>query len=68
MRGFDHVESWIFDLDNTLYPASCRLFDQIDVLMGTFIADRFNIDRVAARKMQKDFFYKYGTTLRGADG
>ena len=31
MRGFAHVDTWVFDLDNTLYPASCRLFDQIDV-------------------------------------
>ncbi len=63
--GFHHVETWIFDLDNTLYPASCRLFDQIDVRMGEFIADMFKVDRVEARRIQKDFFYKYGTTLRG---
>lgn len=33
MRGFDHIDTWVFDLDNTLYPASCRLFDQIDQKM-----------------------------------
>ena len=37
MRGFAHVDTWVFDLDNTLYPASCRLFDQIDVKMGDFV-------------------------------
>jgi putative hydrolase of the HAD superfamily len=63
--GFEHVETWIFDLDNTLYPASCRLFDQIDVRMGDFIAGMFNVDRQEARRIQKDFFYRYGTTLRG---
>lgn len=63
--GFHHVDTWIFDLDNTLYPASCRLFDQIDVRMGEFISDQFKVDRVEARRIQKDFFYKYGTTLRG---
>lgn len=63
--GFHHVDTWIFDLDNTLYPASCRLFDQIDVRMGEFISDLFKVDRVEARRIQKDFFYKYGTTLRG---
>ena len=63
--GFSHVETWIFDLDNTLYPASCRLFDQIDVRMGEFIANLFQVDKVEARRIQKDFFYKYGTTLRG---
>lgn len=63
--GFHHVDTWIFDLDNTLYPASCRLFDQIDVRMGEFISDLFKVDRVEARRIQKDFFYRYGTTLRG---
>jgi putative hydrolase of the HAD superfamily len=63
--GFHHVETWIFDLDNTLYPASCRLFDQIDVRMGEFISNLFEVDKVEARRIQKDYFYKYGTTLRG---
>lgn len=63
--GFAHVETWVFDLDNTLYQARHRLFDQIDDKMGSFIANRFSIDRVEARRMQKDYFYRYGTTLRG---
>ena len=41
------------------------LFDQIDVRMGAFISDLFKVDKVEARRIQKDFFYKYGTTLRG---
>jgi putative hydrolase of the HAD superfamily len=64
-RAFDHVDTWIFDLDNTLYPSSCRLFDQIDERMGTFISDLLNVDRVEARRIQKKFFYEHGTTLRG---
>jgi putative hydrolase of the HAD superfamily len=63
--GFDHVETWIFDLDNTLYPSSCRLFDQIDERMGAFISDLLKVDRVEARRIQKQFFYQHGTTLRG---
>lgn len=62
---FDHIETWIFDLDNTLYPAACRLFDQIDQRMGAFIADLFDCDRVEARRIQKDYFRRYGTTMRG---
>ena len=64
-RAFDHVETWVFDLDNTLYPSSCRLFDQIDERMGAFISERLNVDRVEARRIQKQFFYEHGTTLRG---
>jgi len=59
------IQNWIFDLDNTLYPAECNLFAQIDERMGSFIADLLDVDRVAARKVQKDYYYRYGTTLNG---
>jgi putative hydrolase of the HAD superfamily len=65
MRGFAHVDTWIFDLDNTLYPASCRLFDQIDRNMTAIVADALRMDAVEARKLQKELFHKHGTTLRG---
>ena len=64
-RGFNHIDTWVFDLDNTLYPASCRLFDQIDVKIGAFVSQLLNVDAVEARLVQKAMFYKYGTTLRG---
>jgi putative hydrolase of the HAD superfamily len=63
--GFGHIESWIFDLDNTLYPASCRLFDQMDVKMGEFVSHLLGIEYVEAKKVQKRLFYAHGTTLRG---
>ncbi len=65
MKGFGHVDTWVFDLDNTLYPASCRLFDQIDVKMGEFVSRLLNVEYAEAKKYQKQLFYKYGTTLRG---
>ena len=64
-RGFGHIETWVFDLDNTLYPPSCRLFDQVDVRMGEFISRLLKVDRVEAKRVQKKFFHEYGTTLRG---
>ena len=60
---FSHVEHWVFDLDNTLYPARCRLFDQIDLKMGAFIADRLGVDRTEARRIQKKFFFEIGALL-----
>lgn len=63
--SLSHVEAWIFDIDNTLYPASCNLFAQIDQRMGAFISDFLGVDRVEARRVQKSFFRKYGTTMRG---
>ena len=65
MNGFSHVRHWVFDLDNTLYPARYRLFDQIDRRMGEYIARLFGVGREEARRIQKDYFYRYGTTLRG---
>jgi len=65
MRGFGHIDTWVFDLDNTLYPASCRLFDQIDVKMGNFVAELLGVDYPEAKRRQKELFYKHGTTLRG---
>jgi putative hydrolase of the HAD superfamily len=65
MRTFRHVDTWVFDLDNTLYPASCRLFDQIDWRMTGFVSNLLQLDPVEARKIQKGLFRKHGTTLRG---
>ena len=63
--AFAHVEAWIFDLDNTLYPASSRLFDQVDRRIGEFIAESFALNAADARALQKHYFRSYGTTLRG---
>ena len=59
------ITTWIFDLDNTLYPASCNLFAQIDAHMGSFIQDLLKVDAVEARRIQKGFFHAHGMTLRG---
>ena len=59
------VDVWIFDLDNTLYPSHCDLFAQVSQRMGEFIADFLSIDFADARALQKDFFHRHGTTLRG---
>ncbi|MFQ5347684.1 MAG: pyrimidine 5'-nucleotidase [Rhodothalassiaceae bacterium] len=59
------IDTWIFDLDNTLYPPGCALFDQIDRRMGGFIAELLGINEVSARALQKEYFLRHGTTLRG---
>jgi len=61
----NHIDCWIFDLDNTLYPASCNLFDQVDQRIGAFIADLLQVDGAEAKRLQKHYFSRYGTTLRG---
>jgi putative hydrolase of the HAD superfamily len=63
-RGFAHVDTWIFDLDNTLYPHDSRVWPQIDERITLYVADLFGLDGLSARALQKYFYYKYGTTLR----
>ncbi|MEG3123920.1 pyrimidine 5'-nucleotidase [Sphingomonas sp. GB1N7] len=60
-----HIRNWIFDLDNTLYPASARLFDKIDAKMGAYISERLGVDLDEARRIQKGYFHHHGTTLAG---
>jgi len=61
----DRYQTWVFDLDNTLYPSTCDLFSQIDDLMGSFISELLDVDRVEARRIQKGFLHGHGTTLNG---
>ena len=60
-----HVDTWIFDLDNTLYPASADLFAQIDRRMTAFVGELLHLEPEAAYRVQKDYFLAHGTTLAG---
>lgn len=62
---FAHIDHWIFDLDNVLYPSRCNLFALIDERMGLFLQDFLDCDPVEARRVQKDYFHDHGTTLAG---
>jgi len=62
LKNFDN---WIFDLDNTLYPVTANLFDQIDRRMCGYIASFLNVKKAEAYKIQKRFFREHGTSLRG---
>ena len=59
------IDTWVFDLDNTLYPASCNLFSQVDVRIGAFVSRILGLPADQARAVQKGYLAKYGTTLRG---
>jgi putative hydrolase of the HAD superfamily len=56
---------WLFDLDNTLYPHSCRLFDQVDRRMGEFVQALLNLPPDEARAVQKRYLREHGTTMNG---
>lgn len=62
---FSHVAFWVFDLDNTLYPPSARLFDQIEVKMTKYVMDALDVTQGEANRLRVDYWHRYGTTLAG---
>lgn len=64
-RPLGEIETWVFDLDNTLYPFSCNLFAEIETRMATFICAELGIDTEAAHALRRHYFRTHGTTLRG---
>ena len=65
IRALSHVRTWIFDLDNTLYPPVADLFGLIDDRMGAYISELLACDPIEARRVQKEYFLAHGTTLAG---
>jgi putative hydrolase of the HAD superfamily len=65
VRGFGQIESWVFDLDNTLYPHHLNLWQQVDERIRDYIVDFLHVDRDEALRLQKDYYRRYGTTMRG---
>src|SRR5882757_7800526 len=64
-RDFSHIETWVFDLDNTLYPHHLNLWQQVDERIRTYIADYLKVSRDEAFRLQKDYYKRYGTSMRG---
>lgn len=65
LPALTHIDCWIFDLDNTLYPPSADLFGRIDVRMGQYIQRLLGCGPDEARRVQKAYFIDHGTTLSG---
>lgn len=64
-QNFSHVTHWVFDLDNTLYPPSARLFDHIEQRMTAWVSRSLGVDRDEADRLRRHFWKTYGTTLAG---
>ena len=65
MKDLINIKYWIFDLDNTLYSGDTKVFDQVDKKMSKFISDKLGVSIEEAKKIQKNYFYEYNTTLNG---
>ena len=64
-RTFGHVETWVFDLDNTLYPHHLNLWQQVDERIRDYIARFLAVSHEEAFRLQKDYYKRYGTSMRG---
>ena len=64
-EGFAHVDHWIFDLDNTLYSHEAKVWPQVDERITLFLAELFGLDGLSSRALQKYYYQRYGTTLKG---
>ncbi len=64
-RPFTHIDTWVFDLDNTLYPHHVNLWQQVDARIGEFIGNYLKVPPDEARLIQKDYYRRYGTSMRG---
>ncbi len=64
-NSFQHVDAWVFDLDNTLYPPATPLFDQIERRMTDYVMARLNVSRTEADALRRTYWSEHGTTLAG---
>ena len=65
-RAFSHIDTWVFDLDNTLYPHHVNLWQQVDARIGEFVSQLAeDLARKKRARIQKDYYRRYGTTMRG---
>lgn len=62
---FAPVTTWIFDLDNTLYPAEVKLFAQIEARMNEYVMRELQVDEPTAQGLRKKYWREHGTTLAG---
>jgi len=62
---FAAVDAWVFDLDNTLYPRHTNLYQQVDQRIRDYVQRLLKLAPEEAQRLQKDYYRRYGTTLRG---
>lgn len=64
-RALETCRAWVFDLDNTLYPPSARLFDQIELRMTAYVMTALGVDKDRADLLRREYWHAHGTTLAG---
>ncbi|MDD9900767.1 MAG: pyrimidine 5'-nucleotidase [Alphaproteobacteria bacterium] len=65
MKHLSHIDTWVFDLDGTLYDAATHVFDTMHDHINAYVAETLNITTKEADQKRYEYFKKHGTTLRG---
>ncbi|WP_270374703.1 pyrimidine 5'-nucleotidase [Marinicauda sp. Alg238-R41] len=65
MNRLDAIHTWVFDLDNTLYPSQAAVMSQVEGRMTEYVMKSHALEREDARKLQQRYYADYGTTLNG---
>ena len=65
MTDLTHIDTWLFDLDNTLYPLETEFMTLIEGRMTDFMEKVTGLPRDEARMIQKAYYHEHGTTLAG---
>ncbi len=65
MAQLTDIETWVFDLDNTLYPPSMALFPQVNARMTAFVMETLGLPRAEADALRYKYYEDHGTTLAG---
>jgi putative hydrolase of the HAD superfamily len=65
MDKFRHIDTWVFDLDNTLYDSNTGVFDRIGTQMTKYVSQLLKLPLDQAEQVRKGYWQKYGTTLYG---
>jgi putative hydrolase of the HAD superfamily len=64
-QSLKKIDSWIFDLDNTLYPTNCGLYRLMDERIRMYVGRTLGLEETDAHRVQKSYFRSHGTTLAG---
>ena len=64
-KDFAHVDTWVFDMDHTLYPADNRLFSQIEVRMSDYFSAVTDLPVAQADQLRLQYWNDYGSSVAG---
>ena len=65
MNNLKNIKNILFDCDGVLYSDLEAVFGQVSKRMTKYISNKLNLDLVKAKELQRNYFYKYNTSLNG---